>query len=336
MPESRPVDHPAHGVAHLFVPGSADSLVAAAAFVRRSRGFGWVTLAREHRLPILLERPLTDFASAIWCLGYAGTGNPLLPAALEAHATHRPVHWLTATTGRLRSQAGDIAGVGVHNLPGGSLVPQVLTLHPEPPTAADRDFERLGYLLGRYSGAQPDADELRLINRLHAASVQVRNQERSGAALVRELAANPIAKWSTNATLLELAAAGEDRIRRSRRVLVDVPPALSVPDGPAIWIVRSGSIDRGAHGKALASRCFARQQPTVLIEETRRGRWTKAWVVLPDHARELWPWLMHEAARFSDDFSYTGLRGAGAIPAGQEQDFADALWPLLAGPPAAS
>ncbi len=333
MPSSRPADHPAHGVAHLFVPGNADSLVAAAAFVRRAGGFGWVTLAREHRLAKLLERPLCEFASSIWSLGYAGTGDPLLPAALSAHATHRPVWWITATTGRLLSLATEVPGVRFHNLPGGSLVPQVLSLQEEARSAQDRDYERLGYLLARYPGAVPTSDELVLINRLHAASVQVRNQERSGATLVRELAATPVADWTGSALLSELAAAGEDRIRRSRAVLAETPPTLAVPGGPAIWVVPSGLIDRGAHGKALAARSFARSQPTVLIEEVRRGKWTKAWVVLPAEGVDLWPWLMNEAARFSRDFSYTGLRGAGAIPAGQEQEFADAIWPVLERPP---
>ncbi len=329
MLDSLPGDHPARGVAHLFLPGNADSVVAAAAFVRRSNGFGWVTIAREHRLPVLLERPMAELASEVWCVGYSGTGNPLLPAALEAHATHRPVWWLTATSGRLQSAATELPGVAFHNLPGGSLVPQVMSLQSGDWDDQDREYERFGYLLGRYSGAKPNDLERGLVNRLHAASVQVRNQERSGATLVRELAERPVSTWASSVLLLDLAAAGEARIQRSRRFLTGTTPVRGGRSGPAVWIIKGGHIDRGAHGKALASRCFARQAPTAMIEEARRGQWTKAWVVLPSHKRELWPWLMHEAARFSADFSYTGLRGAGAIPAGQEEAFAEAIWPVL-------
>ena len=74
---------------------------------------------------------LEDAEGTIWSLGYAGTGDPLLPAALSAHATHRPVWWITATTGRLLSLATEVPGVRFHNLPGGSLVPQVLSLQEE-------------------------------------------------------------------------------------------------------------------------------------------------------------------------------------------------------------
>lgn len=331
MSSSLPIDHPAGGAVHVFLPGNADSVVAAAAFVRRSEFPGWVTLAREHRLPVLLERPLSQVASGLWCIGYSGTGNPLLPSALEVHAAHRPVWWLTATTGRLESFETEVPGVRFHNLPGGSLIPQVMSLQGGEWTEQDREYERLGYLLGRYSGTQPTDAERLLVNRLHAASVQVRNQERSGAALVRELSDTPLSDWMASTLLSDLAAGGENRIRRSRRFLNDVEPVLGRPTGPAVWIVKSGRIDRGAHGKALATRCHARRAPVVLIEETKRGPWTKAWVVLPPHKLELWPWIMHEAARFSGDFSYTGLRGAGAIPAGQEGAFATAIWPVLTG-----
>jgi hypothetical protein len=322
-------DHPASGVPHVFIPGNADSLVAAASFVRRANGFGWVTVAREHRLPVLLERPVSEVASEVWCMGYAGTGNALLPAALEAHANDRPVWWLAATSGRLKAFAGEVPGVRFHNMPGGSLVPQVLSLQGGDWSSADREYERIGYLLGRYSGAVPDADELILINRLHAASVQVRNQERSGATLARELADAPPSEWLNSALLTELAVAGETRIRRSRRYLAEEAPDMGARTGPAIWRVLGGQLDRGAHGKALASRAHARGDATVLIESVRRGGYTKAWIVLPESKRELWPWLMQEAARFSSDFSYTGLRGAGAIPVGQEQEFADAIWSHL-------
>lgn len=331
MPAPPLADHPAHGAVHVFLPGNADSVVAAATFVRRSEGAGWVMLAREHRLPVLLKRPLAELAAELWCIGYSGTGNPLLPSALEAHANDRPVWWLTATTGRLESFEVDVHGVHFHNLPGGSLVPQVMSLQGGEWTDEDREVERLGYLLGRYSGTQPTDPERELLNRLHAASVQVRNQERSGAALVRELSETPLARWSTSPLLVDLAAAGESRIRRSRRFLNSAEPVLGRGSGPAVWIVKAGRIDRGAHGKALATRCHARQEPVVLIEESRRGPWTKAWVVLPPEKRELWPWIMHEAARFSGDFSYTGLRGAGAIPSGQEGAFATAIWPVLTG-----
>lgn len=329
MADTFPAEHPARGAAHLFVPGNADSLVAASAFVRHAPESAWVTLAREHRLPVLLERKMAALASSVWCIGYSGTGNPLLPAALEAHLSDRPVWWLTATSGRLQAVAADVPGVRFHNLPGGSLVPQVLQQRGVEWDEEDRAYERVGHLLGRYSGVTPTPDELARLNLLHAASVQVRNQERAGAHLVRDLADTPVVEWGGLESLQELAQAGEARIRRSRRYLADQEPVHGAGAGPAVWVVPAGQIDRGTHGKALATRAHGRKAPVVLIEEARRGDWTKAWIVLPDADQELWPWLMHALAAFTIDFSYTGRRGAGAIPAGQEEAFVRALWPVI-------
>lgn len=322
------IDHPAVGAAHAYLPGNADSLVAAAALMRMARRDVWVTLAREHRLPVLLERPLSDVAAEVWCLGYSGTGNESLPAALEAHVTLRPVHWMTCVTGRLSMQAAEIPGVDYHNLPGGSLVPLVLGATRTHWDEQDRLYERLGFILGRYRGARPSDFELRLVNALHAASVQVRNQERFGAGLVRELAMNPIASWPGLESVRTAATAGEARIVRSRRALEDTAPSHGGRSGPAIWILPVGSIDRGTHGKALAARSYARQAPAVLLERVPRG-FTKAWVVLPEHKEDLWLRVMNEVVRFSIDFSYTGLRGAGAVAAGDLDELADSLWRLF-------
>ncbi len=322
------IDHPAVGAAHVYLPGNADSLVAAAALMRVTRRDVWVTLAREHRLPVLLERPLADVASEVWCLGYSGTGNELLPAALEAHVTLRPVRWMTCVTGRLSMQAAEIPGVDYSNLPGGSLVPLVLGATRTHWDEQDRMYERLGFILGRYRGARPTDFELRLVNALHAASVQVRNQERFGAGLVRELALSPIATWPDLDAVRAAASAGEARIIKSRRAMEDAEPTHGGRSGPAIWILPSGILNRGTHGKALAARCYARQAPTVLLERVARG-YTKVWIVLPEHKEELWLQVMNEIVRFSIDFSYTGLRGAGAVAAADVDEVAEALWRLI-------
>jgi len=328
VPREITVDHPAVGAVHLYLSGGADSLVAAAASVRRSKDACWVTLAREHRLPVLLERPLAEVGRSIWLLGYSGTGNPLLPAALEAHLTHRPVHWLSATTGRIRLAAAELPGMELQSMPGGSLVPLALEAWPGPWSDEDRAYERLGFILGRYSGAKPSDFELSLVNDLHAASVQVRSEERAGAGLVRELAEHRVATWRGLKTLRTLAKRGEKRIRDSRQALLDHDPVFGGRHGPAVWIVESGLVARGAHGKAVAARSYARQAACVLVERVAQG-WTKAWIVLPAHREGLWLSLMNEAARFSVDFSYTGLRGAGAVPAELVDEFAAAVWPLL-------
>jgi hypothetical protein len=321
-------DHPARGALHLYLPGGADSLVAAAAVLRRSDRSCWVTLAREHRLPVLLERPLAELAEEVWLLGYSGTGNPLLPSALEAHLTHRPVHWLSATTGRIRLAAAELPGMRFESMPGGSLVPLALEAWPGEWTDEERAYERLGFILGRYSGARPSDAELRLANDLHAASVGVRNEERAGAGLVRELAEAPVAQWRGLPTLRTLAKRGERRIRDARAALRGVEPDFGGARGPGIWLVDAGRIARGAHGKAIADRTYARQAPCLLLERVESG-WTKAWIALPPHRAGLWLRLMNEAVRFSVDFSYTGLRGAGAVPGDLVDAFAEAFWPLL-------
>ena len=322
------IDHPAVGAAHIFIPGGADSLVAAALLVRRMPWPTWVMLAREHRLPIVLERPLVEAAKEIWCLGYAGTGNPLLPAAIESHTTRRPFHWLYTTTGRLVVAAGSIPGVRFEGMPGGSLVPLALRVLSESRDAGDSDFERMGLLLGRFSGAPPAPRELQLINLLHAASVKVRNQERRGPALVRELANEDPTAWSRLPVLRDLAREGEWLIRRSRQVLSQQPPKLGSRRGPAVWVVPRGEISRGAHGKAVAARVHEQGAPVGLVERTPSG-FTKAWVVLPRGDEDRWDHVAHAFAGFSGDFSYTGLRGAGAISGDDVDRFAGALYEVL-------
>jgi len=327
---SRPIDidHPAVGATHVYIPGNADSLVAATAMVARSPGNVWVMLAREHRLPVLLERPLAEVGREIWCLGYSGTGNPLLPAALEAQVTFRPVHWLSATSGRLVSEAAEIPGVHALNLAGGSVV-HLLQRYLSPPHPSDRMYERLGFILGMYPGARPTDFELQLANQLHAASVWVRNHEHEGAGLVRTLADVEPGRWGGNDLLRKHAAEGEKLIRVARQVLEQAEPVRGGRHGPALWIVNSGQIARGAHGKAVAARTYARQAPVALIERVTRG-FTKTWIVLPRHAAERWWELMEVIAAFSTDFSYTGLRGAGAVRADEVEEFADALWERMA------
>lgn len=322
------IDHPAVGAIHVFFPGSADSLVVAALIVSRSLDPAWVTVAREHRLPRLLERPLTEGAREIWCLGYSGTGNPLMPAALEAHVTHRPVRWLSTTTGRLSVAAAEIAGVDFQNLPGGSLVPLYLSTVAGPLDEDERSYERLGYILGRFSGHRPDPLELRLANRLHAASVTVRNHEDRGPELVRLLASRSPTEWVRMVELESFAREGDELIRRSRWQIVGSPPTRGGHEGPAIWVVPPGKVARGAHGKVVATLGKLRAAPAVLVEEARSG-FTKAWVVLPKDDDALWFALSACFARHSHDFSYTGARGAGAVPAEDVAAFVADVWAVL-------
>ena len=322
------VDHPAVGAGHIFIPGNADSLVAAALMMARSPWPSWVMLAREHRLPVLLERPLAEVAREIWCIGFSGTGNPLLPAALEAHVTYRPLFWLSATSGRLTLAAAEVPGVHFESLSGGSLVHLVQRHVTGPWTDEDRAYERLGFILGHYRGARPTDFELSLANMLHAASVHVRNHEHQGASLVRAMAGGQVGDWGRLEALREHAAQGETLISSSRRLLQDTPPTRGGRHGPALWILEPGLVARGAHGKAVAARAYARQAPAALIERVDRG-YTKVWIVLPRHAEELWLLLLHTVASFSTDFSYTGLRGAGALQARDVDEFADVLWKVL-------
>lgn len=328
MPKPIDIDHPAVGATHVFIPGNADSLTAAALLMSKSRYPTWVMLAREHRLPILLERPLSEVAREIWCLGYSGTGHPLLPPALEAHVTHRPLHWLTATSGRLTSAAAEVPGVRFESLPGGSLVQMIQRHQTGRWTDDDRAYERLGFILGHYPGARPSDFELTLVNLLHAASVQVRNHENLGAEFVRTLAGTSPAHWAGLEELRKFAREGEALIRKGRAVLLEYEPAFGGRHGGAMWIVPAGLIRRGTHGKAVAGRAYARQAPAALIESVEHG-FTKVWIVLPRPLEERWLEILQVVARFSSDFAYTGLRGAGAIPADQVKEFADALWPVL-------
>jgi hypothetical protein len=322
------IDHPAVGAAHIFIPGGADSLVTAALLVRRMRWPTWVMLAREHRLPVVLERPLVDAAKEIWCLGYAGTGHPLLPSAMESHTTRRPFHWLSTTSGRLVVAAGSMPGVSFHGMPGGSLVPLAQGILEGGRQPGDSDFERLGLLLGRFSGAVPDRRELRLLNLLHAAAVKVRNQERRGPGLVRELADAEPGEWASMPSLQEVAREGEWLIKRSRQVVQRLPPKHGQRTGPAVWVVARGEVARGAHGKSVAARVHARGAPVGLVERTATG-FTKAWVVVPKGQQDRFERVAQTFAAFSNDFSYTGLRGAGAIEAADVNRFALALYDAL-------
>jgi len=325
MAQEIDVDHPAVGASHLFIPGGADSLVAAALLTSRVPWDTWVMIAREHRLPVLLERPLTDTARELWCLGYAGTGDQLLPAALEAHVTHRPVYWLSTTSGRISVVAAELPGMKFESMPGGSLVPLVHRHVEGRWDASDYSYERLGLLLGRYRGAVPAPEELLLINALHASSVAVRNHEHLGAGLVRSLARESPANWSRLETLITLAKEGEELIRKSRSVLAQESPTLGGAKGPALWVVDSGRIARGAHGKSVATQSYCRQAPTALVERVERG-FTKAWVVLPRPSSALWHRVTTTFANFTSDFSHTGLRGAGALPAEALDEFTERLW----------
>ena len=65
-----------------------------------------------------------------------------------------------------------------------------------------------------------------------------------------------------------------------------------------------------------------------MVERAPSG-FTKAWVVLPQGDEDRWDLIAHTFASFSSDFSYTGLRGGGAI-AGEDVDrFALALYGAL-------
>ena len=328
MPKNIDIDHPAVGAGHLFIPGNADSLVAAALMMARVPWPSWVMLAREHRLPVLLERRLAEVAREIWCIGYSGTGNQLLPSALEAHVTHRPLHWLSATSGRLTVAAAEVPGVQFESLPGGSLVHLVQRHLPGPWTDADRAYERLGHILGHYPGARPTDFELALANQLHAASVHVRNNEHLGAGLVRALAVEPVGRWSRVDRVRDFGAQGEELIRTGRAALTRSPPTRGGRHGPALWVLEAGCVPRGTHGKAIAARSYARQAPAALVERVDRG-FTKVWIVLPEHAQADWLLVMHTMASFSDDFSYTGRRGAGAIRADEVDEFAEVLWKVI-------
>ena len=325
MTQDIDVDHPAVGAAHLFITGGADALVAAALLTARAPFETWVMVAREHRLPVLLERPLAEVACELWCLGYAGTGDPLLPAALAAHVSHHPVYWLSTTSGRLSLAAQELPGLRFESRPGGSLVPLVQSHIEGSWEEADYAYERMGMVLGRYPGTRPSPGELSLANLLHAASVTVRNNAHLGANLVRGLADSSPLHWSAQKSLVELADQGEGLIRTSRRVLEDQSPHLGGRHGPALWLVDAGEIARGAHGKAVAAQCYYRQAPTALIERVPRGI-TKAWVVLPRPNPQLWHHVSTTFAQFSEDFSHTGLRGAGALPVAAIDEFTAMLW----------
>ncbi len=322
------IDHPAVGAAHAFVSGSADSLVAAAVLFARSPSIAWVMVAREHRLPVLLERPLAEAASSIWCMGYSGTGNPLLPSALEAHVTHRPLYWLSTTTGRLTAVASELPGVSYESMPGGSLVLLVQRHVVGEWTNEDRVYERIGHILGRFPGAKPSDGELALANRLHAAAVLVRNNEQQGAPLVRALASELPNRWGSLSALSDIALQGQRLIRESRLSLARHEPLRGELRGPALWLVEQGLLARGCHGKALAARSYARQEACGLIERVDSG-FTKAWVVLPPHEQQRWPRVASCFARFGNDFSYTGSRGAGAMDSAVLDEFTMALWEAL-------
>ena len=323
------VDHPAVGSGHVFLAGSADSLVAAARLVATSNWPSWVTVAREHRLPVLLERPITEAAVEIWCLGYSGTGNPVLGPALDAHVTHRPVHWLSTTTGHLRLAASELPGINLLHLPGGSLINLVLRRRRGRWTPDDHASERLGFIFGRYPSVRPQKRELKLANLLHAASVGIRNQEGKGPVLVKALAETPVADWSGLDVLQNLRDAGEDAINAGRGVLRDAAPKYgSNRAGPALWVLPAGQIKRGVHGKAVAAEAFRRKAPAALVERVTRG-YTKAWVVLPARKDRLWVDIAETFGRYTLDFSWTGRRGAGAVHVDDIEPFAARLWTAI-------
>jgi hypothetical protein len=325
MAQEIDVDHPAVGAVHLFIPGAADSLVSAALFTARAPWNTWVMIAREHRLPVLLERPLAETARELWCLGYSGTGHELLPSALQAHISHRRVYWLSTTSGRISLAAEGLPGVRLESMPGASLVPLVHRHVEGPWFPSDYEYERLGLVLGRYPSAKPTVPEIALVNQLHAAAVVVRNDEHLGAGLVRSLSAAAPSKWQELEILGSLANEGEQLIRASRKVLQDESPLCGGRHGPALWVVEPGRIARGAHGKSVAAQSYYRQAPAALVERVGRG-FTKAWVVLPRPNPTLWHKVMTTFANFSNDFSHTGLRGAGALPAEAIDEFAARLW----------
>ena len=323
------VDHPAVGSGHVFVAGSADSLVAAARLAATANWPAWVMVAREHRLPVLLERPITEAATEIWCLGYSGTGNPVLEPALDAHITHRPVIWLSTTTGHLRLAASELPGIQLEHLPGGSVVNLVLRRRRGRWTPDDHACERLGFIFGRYPSVRPHKHELTLANMLHAASVAVRNSEGKGPLLVKDLATTPVAGWAGLELLGTLRDAGEAAINAGRAVLRDAAPTFGAQrGGPALWVLPTGQIKRGVHGKAVAAESFRRKAPTALVERTTRG-YSKAWVVLPARADRLWVDIAETFGRHTLDFSWTGRRGAGAVHSDEIDTFAARLWTAI-------
>ena len=329
MTKTIDIDHPAVGAGHVFVPGSADSLVAATRLLATAPWPGWVTVGREHRLPVLLERPLTETAVEIWCLGYCGTGNPLLPPALEAHVTHRHVHWLSTTTGRLSLGAAELPGIRLDSIPGGSLVNLVLRRRRGRWTPDDHASERLGFIFGRYPGVDPSRRELALANRIQAASVAVRNHEGRGPALIRELAETPVAGWNDLEGLSQLAAMGEEIIAEGRKALVGLAPRFGAAQaGPALWVIPSGRVGRGVHGKAVAAESWRRKAPAAMVELVERGV-TKAWIVLPARRENLWHVVAECFAGYTSDFSWTGRRGAGSVHTDDVDRFVAALWTAI-------
>jgi len=323
------VDHPAVGAGHIFLAGSADSLVAASRLVATADWPAWVTVGREHRLPVLLERPITEAASEIWCLGYSGTGNPVLVPALEAHVTHRRVVWLSTTTGYLKMAASELPGIHLESLPGGSLVNLVLRRRRGRWTPDDHACERLGFILGRYPSVRPTKTELQLANILHAVSVGVRNSEGRGPLLIKQLAATPVKDWKQLDVVTSLQEDGEDTIRKGREVLRKAKPTFGGHrGGPALWVLPSGQIKRGVHGKAVAAESYHRKAPTALVERTSRG-YTKAWVVLPARADRLWVDIAETFGRYTVDFSWTGRRGAGAVHSDDVDQFSARLWTAI-------
>ena len=98
VPKHIDIDHPAVGAVHLFVPGNADSLVAAALMTARQRWPTWVMLAREHRLPVLLERPRHLQP------GFEGVGR-------SAHGRPRRRPAVTARRSRSSSRPGSFGGM---------------------------------------------------------------------------------------------------------------------------------------------------------------------------------------------------------------------------------
>ena len=100
--------------------------------------------------------------------------------------------------------------------------------------------------------------------------------------------------------------------------------------GPALWVVETGSIARGVHGKAIATQSYNRQAPAALVERVEAG-FTKAWVVLPRQDARLWHHISTTFGQFGKDFSYTGLRGAGALPGQAVDELIELLWDDLNG-----
>ena len=196
-------------------------------------------------------------------------------------------------------------------------------------TPDDHAAERLGYLFGRYPGWRSTARELVLVNRLHAASVAVRNHENKGPPLIRALADTPIAEWDALPMLGELAKVGEQVIHEGRSALLAQEPEHgSASGGPALWLMPQGTIKRGVHGKAIAAACYRRKSPVALVETADRG-FTKAWVVLPARRENLWVAVAECFGGSTSDFSWTGRRGAGAIHTADLERFVPRLWTVI-------